>query len=127
VIGIAGAPGSGVRTLAADLAAGAPDLEFRILASDLRDHARCALTLLCASDDPADAAVEQRLRAALAASGLAWSVLTGPPPARLAQARAALQRALAPPPEESAHAPRWHWHCERCGDADCERHRLPRL
>lgn len=97
-----------------------------------RDHARCDLTLLTALDLPwrpdglqrdgphVRAPVDSRVRRALADAGLGYAVVFGQGGARLAHARAAVERALQAP----ARAPRWHWVCERCGDADCERHRL---
>ena len=99
-------------------------------------HAECALTLLTALDlpwlpdglqrdgpqvrEPVDALV----RAALARAGLPYSVIFGGGAHRLQAALACVQRALAPPPAV-AEAARWHWFCERCGDARCERQRLP--
>jgi nicotinamide riboside kinase len=100
------------------------------------DHTRCSLTLLTALDlpwlpdglqrdgpqvrEPVDALV----RAALVRIGQPWSVVFGSGPARLEAALAVVRRALAPPAAGEG-AVRWHWHCERCGDAACERHRLP--
>jgi hypothetical protein len=61
------------------------------------------------------------VRAALTRAGLPWSVVFGSGLSRTQAALACVQRALAPPSvvEEAA---RWHWFCERCGDANCERH-----
>lgn len=104
-----------------------------LYADALRDHARCDLTLLTALDLPWQAdglqrdgphvrePVDTRVRQALESAGLACSVVFGQGPARLANALAALERARQAPAE----ATRWRWMCERCGDADCERH--PRL
>ena len=98
----------------------------------------CQLTLLTALDlpwlpdglqrdgphvrDPIDA----KVRAALGAAGLPYSVVAGHGPARLQAALAAVERALNPPPDDTNKAPgtRWRWHCDRCGDATCERHTL---
>jgi nicotinamide riboside kinase len=102
-----------------------------------RDHARCDLTLLTALDlawqsdglqrdgphvrEPVDA----RVRAALGRAGSGYSVVFGAGASRLAAALASVQRALNSPRTESdAGNARWHWHCERCGDANCERHAL---
>jgi nicotinamide riboside kinase len=102
-------------------------------------HARCDLTLLTALDlawqpdglqrdgphvrEPVDA----RVRAALGRAGSSFSVIFGTGAARLEAALASVQRAL-DTPRNDAESARWHWHCERCGDADCERHALlPRL
>jgi len=75
--------------------------------------------------------VDARVRAALARAQIDHSVVFGQGEARLQAALASVQRALAPPPVDvdAATGPaRWHWHCERCGDANCERHaRLPNL
>lgn len=101
--------------------------------SALLDHARCDLTLLTALDLPwrpdglqrdgpqVRGPVDARVRTALAGAGLACSVVFGQGPARLANAMAGVRRAQQPPP---AQGPRWRWVCERCGSADCERHRL---
>ena len=98
---------------------------------------RCTATLLTALDLPWQAdghqrdgpqvrePVDAKVRAALQRAGVAYAVVSGAGSARLGAARAALQRALNPPLIEPG-APRWHWVCERCGEADCERHRLPR-
>ncbi len=67
--------------------------------------------------------VDAKLRAALRRGGIAFSIVAGSGPARLEAALAATRRALEPPKADTA--PRWHWLCERCGDADCERHLLP--
>ena len=99
---------------------------------------RCTATLLTALDLPWQAdghqrdgpqvrePVDAKVRAALQRAGVAYAVVSGAGAARLGAAQAALQRALNPPLTEPG-APRWHWVCERCGDADCERHRLPPL
>ncbi len=101
-------------------------------------QAACQLTLLTALDlpwlpdglqrdgphvrDPVDA----KVRAALGAAGLPYCVVAGHGPARLEAALAAIERALNPPPDDTSTAPgtRWRWHCDRCGDANCERHTL---
>lgn len=93
------------------------------------------LTLLLAFDPagPGDlqahAHVESRLRAELARSAQAYSVLTGSGPQRLADALRALHRARGTRSEDDeAEAARpWRWVCERCSDAACERHLLPAI
>jgi nicotinamide riboside kinase len=107
-------------------------------------RASCGLTLLTALDLPwlADGLqrdgphvrepVDALVRAALARAGVAYSVVFGHGDMRVQAALASALRALAPgaAPDEvdDAANPRWHWHCERCGDANCERHaRLPNL
>ena len=105
------------------------------------DHARCNLTLLTALDlpwqadglqrdgahvrDPVDALV----RAALGRAGAAYSVIFGSGAARLEAALACVQRALAPGPDrdDDGDGARWRWHCERCGDAQCEGRERQRL
>ncbi len=104
-------------------------------------HARTSdLTLLTALDLPWQAdglqrdgpqvrePVDTRVRAALQRAGVSCSVVFGQGGARLDAALAAVRRALAPPPADTADDARWHWRCERCGDSNCERHPLlPRI
>jgi energy-coupling factor transporter ATP-binding protein EcfA2 len=87
------------------------------------------LHLLMALDLPgpdADAATraddDAALRTSLQRVGASYSVITGLGPARHEAALACVRRALHPPDRRVS----WHWVCERCGDAGCERHRLPR-
>ena len=75
------------------------------------------------------APVDALLRASLARAGVAYAVIGGRGPQRLACALAAVRHALgvidtAQRGSAETQAPRWH--CERCGDPDCERHLLPR-
>lgn len=102
-------------------------------------HRRCGLTLLTALDLPWVADGLQRdgpqvrvpvdvlLRSALARAGVDHAVIAGHGQARLDAALRAVRRAW------SGHTrgggsprvePRWRAHCERCGDAACERHSL---
>ena len=69
--------------------------------------------------------VDAKVRAALARGAVPFGIVAGDGPQRLANALAAARRALAPP--ASPGNARWHAVCERCGDADCERHLLPRV
>lgn len=99
----------------------------------LHAQARCTHTLLCAVDLPwvADGLqrdgpqvrepVDTLLRTALQRHAHGYAVVGGQGAQRTAAALAVLQ-----PPPVQAPAPRWQWLCERCGDADCERHLLPR-
>ena len=105
-------------------------------------HRRCDLTLLMALDLPSQADGLQRdsahvrapvdalLRTALARMGQGYSVVAGQHSARTDAAWRALQHALAgsagPSPEahDPGRAPALRWHCERCGDPDCERRLL---
>ena len=103
-------------------------------------HARaCDLTLLTALDLPWQAdglqrdgpqvrePVDVKVRAALQRAATPYSVVFGTGAARVESGLACIHRALAPPAEGSDGSDgsvRWHWHCERCGDADCERRPL---
>jgi nicotinamide riboside kinase len=104
-------------------------------------HRRSDLTLLTALDVPwqpdglqRDGAhvrepVDALLRHALQRTGSAYSVIAGHGADRLAGAVAAARHALgqcAKADRTDADA-RWHWVCDRCGDADCERHLLPKV
>ncbi len=105
--------------------------------SALADHARSSLTLLTALDLPWQADGLQRdgphvrepvdalVRAALARAAIDCAVVFGQGPQRLANALAAVQRALHPPQDDGTK--RWQWVCDRCGDAGCERHWLASL
>jgi nicotinamide riboside kinase len=97
----------------------------------------CDLTLLTALDLPWQAdglqrdgpqvrePVDARVRAALQRASIDYAVIHGSGAALLDAALACVQRALAPPPAGTTDGnPRWQWHCERCGDAACERRRL---
>ena len=104
--------------------------------SALRAQARCDHTLLCALDlawvadglqrdgphvrEPVDAL----LRHALQQHAHGFSIVAGQGAARAAAALAILR--APPPPTAPALAPRWQGVCERCGDAQCEQHLLPR-
>jgi nicotinamide riboside kinase len=71
--------------------------------------------------------VTAQVRASLSRAGVAYSVVSGTGPARLASALAAVRHALQSSVDVEEAAPiRWQWTCERCGDVDCERHLLPR-
>ena len=67
--------------------------------------------------------VDAKLRATLRRGGIGYSVVAGSGAARVEAALGAARRALAPPGDDAGS--RWQWTCERCGDADCERHLLP--
>jgi nicotinamide riboside kinase len=99
-----------------------------------------ALTLLSALDLPWEPdsfirdepstrePVDALLRASLGRAGIGYAVVSGEGPARVACALAAVRHRIGQPSSEDEAASRraWHWVCERCGDADCERHLLAR-
>jgi nicotinamide riboside kinase len=106
---------------------------------------RCDLTLLMALDLPWQADGLQRdgahvrepvdalVRATLARIGQPFVVVVGQREARLHAAWRAVRHAFTLPAEADAEEgggdtslTTWHTRCERCGDANCERHLLPR-
>ncbi len=109
-----------------------------LYAHALHAHAGCALTLLTATDIPWQADGHQRdgahvrepvdklLRDALSQAQLAYGVVYGHGPARLAHALAAVRSAFKLEAEAQATgvAPRWQSVCERCGDPACEQRLL---
>jgi nicotinamide riboside kinase len=66
--------------------------------------------------------VTELVRASLMRAEVPYAVVSGEGPQRLRSALAAIGHA---PPDDSPQRP-WQWICERCGDADCERHLLAR-
>lgn len=66
--------------------------------------------------------VTAMVRASLARAEVPYAVVSGEGPQRLRSALAAIGHAL---PDDSPQRP-WQWICDRCGDADCERHLLAR-
>lgn len=72
--------------------------------------------------------VDRLVRASLQRSGGSWAVVSGAGDDRLRSAMAAVHRAwqlhVGGASEAGEDGARWHWHCERCGDASCERHAL---
>ncbi|MBS0446244.1 MAG: AAA family ATPase [Proteobacteria bacterium] len=108
--------------------------DFGLYASAEADHRRADLTLLTALDLPWQAdvlrdgphvrePVDAKVRAALTRAGCAYAVVAGEGDARVEAALAAILTALEQRAGRVA-APRWQWHCERCGEAGCERHGL---
>lgn len=90
------------------------------------------LTLLCGLESAAPAheqAADQSIRAALAAGDMAYCVLYGSAPQRLAQALGAVERLLPGLPQQKPAPVRregnkaWVWACDKCSDPVCE-HRL---
>jgi nicotinamide riboside kinase len=114
-------------------------LDRSLYTSAAAAHARCDLTLLTALDLPwiADGLqregphvrepVDRLVRAALQAAQLPYAVIAGSGERRVAAAMQAVRHSLqaSSAADESAANPRWQWVCERCGDANCERHLLP--
>ena len=110
-----------------------------LYASAVEAHRRCGLTLLTALDLPWQAdglqrdgahvqqPVDERLRATLQREAIPYGVVAGAGSDRLASALKAVRHALKTPAaeDESGSNPKWRWVCDRCGDADCERHLLP--
>jgi len=66
--------------------------------------------------------VDARVRAALGRAQCGYSVIYGRDASRLSAALACVQRAMSPAQSACDSASRWQWHCERCGESDCERH-----
>ena len=64
--------------------------------------------------------VDARLRDVLQREGLAFSMVYGTGPARLASALAVLEPGVSTVPQARGS---WRWLCDKCSDADCE-HRL---
>ena len=107
----------------------------------IASHGRCDLTLLTALDLPWEADGLQRdgphvrepvdalIRSALIGAKLPFAVVAGTGDKRLQAALLATRHAMdEPDSEDEARAnPAWRWVCERCGDANCERHLLPKL
>lgn len=112
-----------------------------LYAAAIEAHRTCDLTLFTALDIPWQADGHQRdgphvrepvdalIRSALHQARLPYAVVAGTGDKRSAAALQAVRHALdASSREDEARAnPTWHWVCERCGDADCERHFLPKL
>ncbi len=116
-----------------------------LYAQAAQDHRRCALTLVTALDiawtpdglqrdgPQVRAPIDALLRAALAAAGIPYGVVSGHGDARTAQALRAIDHAFgaadAPEAEKATTAasgarPAWQHVCERCGDPACERRLL---
>jgi nicotinamide riboside kinase len=114
--------------------------QIHLHAQTMATHAASvSLTLVSALDVPWQADGLQRdgkhsreptdnaLRAALSQARIDYTVVSGLGPTRLAKALSCVERALAAPVLNfAAKSPKpcWHWHCERCSDADCERRSL---
>jgi nicotinamide riboside kinase len=109
--------------------------------SAIEAHRQCGITLLTALDIPWQADGHQRdgphvrepvdalVRAALLQAALPYAVVSGSGEKRLDSALLAVRHALdeSSNEDEARANPLWKWVCERCGDANCERHLLPRI
>jgi len=107
----------------------------------IASHRQCDLTLLTALDLPWEADGLQRdgphvrepvdalIRSALIGATLPFAVVAGTGDKRLQAALLATRHAMDEPDseDETRANPAWRWVCERCGDANCERHLLPKL
>ncbi len=103
----------------------------------LADHGRVDLSLLTALDLPwvpdghqrdgphVREPVDTLVRSALRRAGCDHAVVAGQGEHRVAAAMASVRRALQRRAAPVSTATRWRWQCDRCGDADCERHWLP--
>ena len=134
-IAVTGAPSTGKHQLTSALACALKDAGRDALVAVTDPSASpsdaVGLTLLCGLESAAQAhqqAADQSIRAALAAGGMAYCVLYGGPPQRLAQALGAAERLLPglaqqkPAPARKGNKA-WVWVCDKCSDPVCE-HRL---
>lgn len=133
-IAVTGAPSTGKHPLASALDHALKDAgrNASVLVPDPSfsgNPAGYGLVLLCGleSMEPSQQAADQSIRSALAAANMAYCVLYGSTPQRLAQALGAVER-LQPglPLQEQQPSNRskpWVWVCEKCSDPVCE-HRL---
>lgn len=108
--------------------------DLSLYASAEADQRRCDLTLLTALDLPwisdglqrdgphVREPVDARLRASLARAACTYAIVAGSGAARVDAALDSVLAALRPAGDDVR--TRWQWHCERCGDAACERHAL---
>lgn len=103
---------------------GLPPLQFQLLVHPPPDAAMAAQVagarhalLIAGAACPAQARVEDRLRAQLTALRISYAIVP-PPPKGVERALSALRGALREPPA----GPRWRWLCPDCDDGDCEAH-----
>lgn len=117
-IAVVGAPATGKTRLAQALAQHLPELQVsdapapEVLKPGVYEH-----ILLMGLDLPGSTSAQEeadgRLRARLAANGVAYGVVYGLGPQRLRGALRLITPQDGPPP-------RWTGPCERCADPDCE-------
>ncbi len=131
-IGILGAVGTGKTTLCNELAAtliprgadvvimDAPSLTA--LEHQSGDQLFLLMGLDIAHADALDAE-DTQLRSRLQSAGVAYRVIYGRGPARLANALRAVDERLTPELHDTSSSTPWVWTCEKCSDPVCE-HRL---
>ena len=117
-IAVLGAPATGKTRLACDLALHLPDLQVSDAPSpELLQPGTYGCVLLMGLDLPGTAPAQEdadaRLRAQLAAAGVAYGVVYGSGPKRLRAALRLIEPQDGPPP-------RWTGICEKCADPECE-------
>lgn len=134
-IAVTGAPSTGKHLLASALDRALKDAGRNASvavagpSAFLAGPAGYGLVLLCGLEamEPTQQAADQSIRSALAAAGMAYCVLYGTAPQRLAQALGAVER-LQPglplrEPQPAGRSKPWVWACDKCSDPVCE-HRL---
>jgi len=134
-IAVTGAPSTGKHELADTLARALKDegCDALVVVTDPSDSsdgvAGYGLTLLCGleSAEPARQAADLSIRSALVAAGIAYCVLYGSTPQRVAQALGAVHRKQpgirSQEPQPQSRSKAWVWVCDKCSDPACE-HRL---
>jgi hypothetical protein len=130
-IAVTGVPTSGKHQLASALGLALEDAgrDASVRVTDPSTFsANFDLVLLCGLESmaPSPLAADQAIRSALAAAGMAYCVLYGSAPQRLAQALAAVERLQPGLPlreQPAGKSKPWVWVCDKCSDPVCE-HRL---
>jgi ribosomal protein L37AE/L43A len=134
-IAVTGAPSTGKHLLASALDRALKDAgrDALVAVADpfafLTSPAGYGLTLLCGLESAGQAqqTADQSIRSALAAAGMAYCVLYGSAPQRLAQALSAVGRLQPGLPQQEVQPDgrrkAWIWVCDKCSDPVCE-HRL---
>ncbi|WP_411881210.1 hypothetical protein [Polaromonas sp. YR568] len=134
-IAVTGAPSTGKHQLvsALDLALKGAGRSACVLVADPSTFSAVPagydLVLLCGleSAEQAHLAADHAIRSALAVTGMAYCVLYGSAPQRLAQALGAVERLQPGLPlrdqQPAGRSKLWVWVCDKCSDPVCE-HRL---
>ena len=127
LVALLGAPGTGAEALANALRQRVAPGALQITACTNVPHT-AALVLLMGRDRPEQEAADAHLRAALAASGMAYQVLYGHSTQQLENALSAIKTVAysaytkrATGTFEPKTARLRTWHCEKCSDPECER------